>query len=173
MIGPPFDSVHRGILFAVSNAPSVGSSWPSSSPSRATSSDTLSRLDNRAQSAQVMRVVERLAPHEWRWLGLAYGPVDSIEALADDMVPYVLGRIGAGVFNRRLVADLILWNCGRRGKAISLRRIATREGVKVWKTLKLGNQIGKIMQAVGVSAFEFLDDEFGKHGWILRRKTNE
>lgn len=171
MIGPPFSSIHQGIQFAVSNAPVGGSSWPSMAPSRATSGDSLSRLDTRAQAAQVMRVVERLAAHEWRWLGLAYGPADSIEQLADDMVPYVIGRIGTGVFNRRLIADLVLWNCGRRGKALSLRRLASREGIKVWKTLKLANEIGKIMQEVGISAFDSLDSSFGEHGWLLERTS--
>lgn len=168
MIGPPFESVHQGIRFAASNASGCGSNWPKMAPSRATSGDNLSRMDIRAQSAQVMSTLGRLNEDEWIWIGLAYGPEDGLERLADSMVPYVVGRLGTGAYNRRLMADLVLWNCGRRGKALSIRRLATREDIKVWKTLKLAKAIGEIMQAVGIRAFDALDDEFGKHGWLLK-----
>lgn len=167
MMGPPFDSVHKGVEFAFSNASSCGSNWPNMAPARASSG--LTRLDMHAQAGQIQGVIGRLQAHEALWIKLAYGPVSELQGFAVEMTSYVVGRLPTGAHNRRLIADLILWNCGRREvKGVSLRHMAKHSNLSVWKTAKLGGAVGKIMQDIGVRAFEVLERDFSEHQWLRR-----
>lgn len=166
MLGPPFDSIHHGVQFAYANgAPSCGSNWPNMGPRGASG---LSRLDVHAQAGQVQLVIGRLKPDEVLWVQLAYGPLDEVDARAVDMVPFVLAQLPTGAYKTRLIADLVMWNCGRReAKSLSLRRMAARGEMSNYKLGRLALKVGQIMQQTGVRAFEALDRSFGEHQWLV------
>lgn len=162
-IGPPFDNVHQGIAFAFFNGSSCGSNWPTMTPTRQTSG--LSRLDVRAQAGQVQAVIGRLARTEAAWIKLAYGSPEEMQQAAADVCEHVIGRLPSGEYPRRMIADLVLWNCGRR-KGLSVRDIAANYGWRLSRTYELARKVGQVMLDVGVRAFMTLEDEFGGHGWL-------
>jgi hypothetical protein len=129
----------------------------------------MTRLDMRAQAGQVQGVIGRLQPDAALWIRLAYGPADELVKCACEMVTYVIGRLPTGGYERRVIADLILWNCGRREvQGISLRPMAQRGEMSVWKLQQLGKKVGQIMQDIGVRAFEDLEHDFSDHSWLKK-----
>lgn len=168
MIGPPFDSVHHGIEFAFSNAPGCGSNWPSGPSAR--SSHGMTRLDVRAQAGQVHCVIDRLNIDEKLLVLIVYGPMDEAQSHALELVPLVISRLPTGSYHTRLIADLILWSCGRREFAdMSLRKMAKKVGISVWKTFSLGKKVGSVLQAINERMFSDLERSFDEHQWLFRR----
>lgn len=167
-IGPPFYSVHQGMRFAFSNAPSCGSSWPTMMMSGSGNANIgMTRLDVRAQAGLVQAVVERLPKAERTWVMLTYGQSFDARSAANDIVEWVIAQLPAGTYNRHVLIDMICYACGTGVDPVSLRAIANKHKITMWKTCKLEKIVTEAVERIGIRAYDALEKDFENHKWLV------